>query len=265
MIAIMAPHGKSALQLSRKESNPENLKLTPADVLSSVGQNDAKKEIIAQALKGQDKVRTTRAVDLRSKSNSFRDVARGSQEDNQLIDKYLKMADIDQVKPVPATIRPLPLASLNSLAAVQKSLGEDRQAAAAAAADTRQPSSAVAPGPVPRAPSPPQVESPPPAAARAEPAAEDGGSARQPLSARAPPALQGALESLPAADLGEGADSAPAAGAAAERTDAVEPAEAGSSQLQAAGGGGGARGEGGGAKSGVVGVLLHDIAQDLGF
>jgi hypothetical protein len=56
MIAIMAPHGKSNLQLSSKESNPENLKLTPADVLSSVGQDPSKKAIINQALKGQAKV-----------------------------------------------------------------------------------------------------------------------------------------------------------------------------------------------------------------
>ncbi len=56
MIAIMAPHGKSVLQLSRKESNPEGLKLTPADVLSSVGSNSAKKAIINQALKGHSKV-----------------------------------------------------------------------------------------------------------------------------------------------------------------------------------------------------------------
>ena len=56
MIAIMAPHGRSALQLSKKESNPENLKLSPADVLSSVGHNSAKKAIITEALKGHDKV-----------------------------------------------------------------------------------------------------------------------------------------------------------------------------------------------------------------
>ena len=56
MIAIMAPHGKSVLQLSQKESNPENLKLTPSEVLSSVGRDTTKKAIIAQALKGQDKV-----------------------------------------------------------------------------------------------------------------------------------------------------------------------------------------------------------------
>jgi hypothetical protein len=60
MIAIMAPHGKSELQLSQKESNPENLKLTPTDVLSSVGRDSAKKAIIAQALKGQDKVASLR-------------------------------------------------------------------------------------------------------------------------------------------------------------------------------------------------------------
>ena len=55
MIAIMAPHGKSNLQLSSKESNPENLKLTPADVLSSV-QDPSKKAIITNALKGHAKV-----------------------------------------------------------------------------------------------------------------------------------------------------------------------------------------------------------------
>ncbi len=57
MIAIMAPHGKSNLQLSSKESNPENLKLTPADVLSSV-QDPSKKAIITDALKGHAKVST---------------------------------------------------------------------------------------------------------------------------------------------------------------------------------------------------------------
>ena len=57
MIAIMAPHGKSNLQLSSKESNPENLKLTPADVLSSV-QDPSKKAIITDALQGHAKVTT---------------------------------------------------------------------------------------------------------------------------------------------------------------------------------------------------------------
>ena len=59
MIAIMAPHGKSNLQLSSKESNPENLKLTPADVLSSV-QDPSKKAIITDALKGHAKVTARR-------------------------------------------------------------------------------------------------------------------------------------------------------------------------------------------------------------
>ena len=182
-----------------------------------------------------------------------------SQDDDKLIDKYLKMANIDQVKPVPATIRPLPLASLNSLAAVQKSLGEDHAVAAAALAGRPSPAiSASAPAPIaPSGPTP---------AGSADAVAEAQSSGREPLSARAPPALQGALQALPAAD-GGGDDSA----AIAAPSLAAQPEEVSEAPVSAAaarpteartvrsGGGGG-----GGGGGGVVGVLIHDIAQDLG-
>lgn len=176
------------------------------------------------------------------------------------------MADIDQVKPVPATIRPLPLASLNSLSSIQKSLGEDKQVSAAA---MHLPSAAVPAGSASQV----QVQQP---AARPQPAPSAQALARQPLSARAPPALQGALEALPAADSGgmsserSGVSGGSLMSAAAEvpaATGGNSPAE---SEMRAAGpaapgGVGGASTGSDNAKGGVVGVLIHDIAEDLGF